>query len=681
MVRQTTLVVVTAAVMVVSSCSGDHAERRSATRTSVALPAASRPPVDLSSLGVDPTTQERCETLAEGCLLPWPSDHFTVADSSTPTGRRLAIDPASTPANSAGVHIDVTDQNRADGFSPGSAIYVQLGELDPADLPGLARLSREPNEASSVLVLDASTGDLVPIWAETDSQADPGEPPMLMIHPARNFGDGHRIVVAVRRLHRPDGTAVEPSAAFAAYRDGQRSSDDTFESRRPAMERVFADLEAAGVERGELILAWDFTVASTKSLTGRMISIRDDALGSLGDEAPVFTVDRVTDRPDPGILRRVQGTFETPLYLTEGGAPGGRLVLDDAGVPQRQPGTFRATYTCQIPEGAATEPSRVALYGHGLLGDQSEVEGDLTRGMSQDHNVGYCATDWYGMAESDIGSAVAALGDLSKFPALPDRLHQSLVAFLFLGRLATNNAGFVSHPAFQVDGEPAFDTSQLYYDGNSQGAILGGALSAVSPDIDRVALGEAGMNYSLLLDRSVDFDDYLLVMRPAYPRRVDRLMGLALAQLLWDRGETNGYANHLTANPLPGVKARDVLLYGAVGDHQVSEYSLRVEAATMGVPALTPVAAPGRVAESDPAALLEEATFPHDGSLYVLFDTGSPPSPAGNTAPREGHDPHDDTPNIPELERLKDQFFRPDGMVERPCDAPCRMPVPPENAD
>ena len=36
-------------------------------------------------------------------------------------------------------------------------------------------------------------------------------------------------------------------------------------------------------------------------------------------------------------------------------------------------------------------------------------------------------------------------------------------------------------------------------------------------------------------------------MRPNYPRRYDRVIGIQLVQLLWDRGETNGYANHVTA--------------------------------------------------------------------------------------------------------------------------------------
>jgi len=125
-----------------------------------------------------------------------------------------------------------------------------------------------------------------------------------------------------------------------------------------------------------------------------------------------------------------------------------------------------------------------------------------------------------------------------------------------------------------------------------------------------------------------------------------------------------------------------VLLLGAVGDHQVTEYSLRAEAATMGVPAHKPIAAPGRVAERDPGWLLAAIEYPRRGSAYFLWDTGSPPSPIGNLPPREGHDPHDDTPNIPEVRALKDQFWHPDGVLQNVCGAqPCSAPVPPENAD
>ena len=497
-----------------------------------------------------------------------------------------------------------------------------------------------------------------------------------------NLEDGHRIVVGMRRLVDASHHRLAPTKAFAAYRDGQRTTDATFESRRPAMDRIFLDLAFAGVHRHDLQLAWDFTVASTRSLTGRMLTIRDDAFRALGSATPAYTVTNVVENPNPQVRRRVEGTLALPLYLTNGGAPGGRFVLGPDGLPRRQPGTFTAQFVCNLPPAAAATPARMALYGHGLFGDLTEVNGGLARTMAEQHDIAYCATNWYGMAEEDLGSAITVLQDLSNMPKIADRLQQGILAFLFLGHLMRDPNGLAANPAFQLDGHTALDTSQLYFDGNSQGAILGGALTAVAQGFTRSTLAEAGMNYSLLLDRSVDFDDYLTILKPSYPSRYDRLIGLAVAQLLWDRGETDGYANHVTRDPLPGTPRHDVLLLGAVGDHQVSEYALRVEAATMRVPAHVPLAQPGRIADDLGSFLRPVPSYPWGGSAYFLWDTGSPSSPVNNTPPRAGHDPHDDTPNIPGVRSLKDQFWHPAGSISDVCGgAACTAPIPPENAD
>jgi hypothetical protein len=159
----------------------------------------------------------------------------------------------------------------------------------------------------------------------------------------------------------------------------------------------------------------------------------------------------------------------------------------------------------------------MSLYGHGLLGDQGEVNGRLVRTMSATYNVAYCATDWIGMAEEDVSNAIAILQDLSQFATLADRLQQGFLNFLFLGRLMRDPAGFASDAAFQLGGAPLLDTDELYFDGNSQGAIVGGALCAVAKDFRRCVLGEAGMNYSTLLQRSVDFDLYKVLLTIGYP--------------------------------------------------------------------------------------------------------------------------------------------------------------------
>jgi hypothetical protein len=643
-------------------------------------------PVDVATLGVDPATQGRCDPIGARCLLPIPNDHFTVVDTSTPNKLRLSLAKESLPANIRGVHIDPTDQNRGDGWSPGSALMVEVAGLDveKSKLPGLRDAQRSLAADSPIVVFDTTSGKRHPFWAEIDANVDPGETPLLIIHPARNFRDAHHIVVGLRGLVDSSGRAIEAPKAFAAYRDGVATTDVTFEARRPSMRSIFSDLARAGVRRSDLQLAWDFTIASTASLTGRMIAMRDDAFAVLGDAAPTFHVDSVTENPNPEVRRRIEGTFKMPLYLTIGGRPHGRLVLDDAGLPVRQAGMFTAQFLCNLPPAAETTPARMSLYGHGLLGDRGEVNGGLTRRMSADYNIAYCATDWYGMSQDDVRIALESLTDLSKFPWIPDRLQQGLLAFLFLGRAMKHPQGFTADDAFRFDGRPALKTDELYFDGNSQGAILGGALIAIAQDFTRAVLGEAGMNYSILLDRSVDFDGYLeAVAKPAYPKRYDRIIGVSVAQLLWDRGETNGYANHATNDPLPGTPQHYVLLLGALGDHQVTEYSLRVEAATMGAAAHVPIADSGRVAEIDPGWLLTPInSYPYNGSAYFLWDTGSPSSPVGNVPPHAGHDPHDDTPNIPEVRQLKDQFWHPNGAIESVCgDHACSAPIPSENAD
>lgn len=693
------LVAAIAAGLLAAGCTEDgdrFTARGGGTPPAAVGAAADAAPVSAESLGIDLTTQDRCDPLDAGCLLPFPSDHFTVADAATPTGRRVRLVAESMPANVKGVHMDPTDWNLNDGFSPGSPILFDLAGVDltASKAPSLVDPATSLADDSPIVVLDATTEQRHPVWVELDAQADAGVAPRVMVHPAVQFPEGHRMVVAVRWMVAAGGTAIEPSPAFAAYRDGQRTTDVTFEARRADMESDFGALAAAGVTRSNLQLAWSFTVASRENTTGRMVAMRDDAFAQLGDAAPTFSVTKVTQRPKDRVYRQVDGTFELPNYLTGTGEPGSRLVLDAAGKPVRQASTFTADFRCMVPESAVNsgkgpaKPARMSLYGHGLLGSRDEVGSSLVRDIADEYDIVYCGTDFYGMAEDDVGNAAAALGEMSTFGSVPDRIQQGLLAFLFLGRLMQHPAGFTADPAFDFGGTSVLDTSQLFYDGNSQGAILGGALTAVAQDFTRSVLGEAGMNYALLLDRSVDFDEYLtLAFRPAYPARNDRMMAIALAGMLWDRGEADGYSQHMTDDPLPGTPAHTVLLLGAVGDHQVTEYSLRVEAATIGARAHVPVAKDGRTVHTDPSWGLPTLTGgdgdpSRKGSAYVLSDTGSPSSPLANLAPRDGHDPHDDTPNIPEIQRLKDAFMRPDGRAIDVCGgAACVFPIPEANKD
>ena len=74
---------------------------------------------------------------------------------------------------------------------------------------------------------------------------------------------------------------MEPSPVFRAFRDDLPSDDPTVAPRRAIFEDIFAQLEAAGVPRASLQLAWDYSTASITSISARMVSMRDDAFARL----------------------------------------------------------------------------------------------------------------------------------------------------------------------------------------------------------------------------------------------------------------------------------------------------------------------------------------------------------------------------------------------------------------
>jgi hypothetical protein len=605
--------------------------------------------IDLT-LTTDPTT---CDPLGgERCLLPFPNDHFTVADDATPTGRRVDLAPGATPANRSGVHVDPTELNRNDGFSPGSAIAVLLPGLDPvaSGLATITDMAASLDRDAPIVIVDADTGERHPYWAELDSRAPDPAHQLLFVRPARNFLEGHRYVVAIRGVVDGAGQPIAPTDVFRAYRDRLRTDVPAVEDRRDHMEDLFRTLRRARVRRSGVTLAWDFTVASGENLSERLLAMRDDAFADLGDAAPAFTVTDVRPSTRANLATEVQGTFQVPSYLTGDGSPG--TVLNNGVGPGSSPipernGEYTARFICTIPSSAThpdgtANPTRMMLYGHGLLGSAREVYGASSRyaGVA---NVTTCATWWIGMSEDDIGAVLAALGDMTAFRTLPDRLQQSMLNAMVLGRLMKHPAGLSSSPAFQAaDGSPLLDQQNLTFNGVSQGGILGGAVTAVAQDWQRAFLGVPAMNYSTLLDRSVDFDVFGTVFDPSYPDWVDRQLVILLAQMLWDRGENDGYAQHLTADPYAGTPEHEVMLYEAFGDHQVANVATEVMARSIGAELRVPALAAGRSPDVEPFWGIEPAgPLPDEGGSYlVIWDFGTAAPPLGNVPNRAGEDPH-----------------------------------------
>ena len=645
------------------------------------------------------------------CMLPYPNDWFTRPDPTSATGRRLDLDPLAMPRNVTGKPVDPTAWNASDGFSPGSELLTVVpgmtrnADLGRSGLPTDLDLAANDAGGLGVVLLDTATGETVPTWSEVDQYtAEAGVVPAgttapvqqdLVIHPAVNLQDGHRYVVALRHLVTDDGSPARPSPAFETYVGDYLHGTRGTDPRIAHMDGVFADLAEAGWRVSssprDLYLAWDFTTASSQNATGRLVAIRDNAFEQLGEtraqvdagvvagRAPAYTVSSVTSftpQQNADVAREIDGSFTVPCYIFPSCSPPVKCGMisgspfddcpspgvfsstdpaDPDATPSQVPGqTYTADFTCVVGrrDFETGVPMRPVEYGHGLFGSRSEVTASPQEEMADRQGMVYCATDWFGFADSDVPNAVLALSDLSNFPVLVDRTEQGELNFLYLQRLLVSPTGFVANAAFRfADGRPLLDLSDgVSYEGNSQGGIYGGTVCAVSVDVRRCALGVPGMDYPLLLPRSTDYvasatltqvlaeEGGQLVSDPSgfsptaaygdvgysnifdffYPDQAQRQLVLDLLSSLWDRADPDGYATHMTytavggplrdctgLGPVPVARVaracpvatpdHHVLLQVAWGDHQVADMTAFDEARTIGAAAVGTPGPSGRL--------------------------------------------------------------------------------------
>ncbi len=298
----------TTAVMISSAGAASHARPA----------AASKPAADCQPFARTP------------CLLPFPNNLYTRRDRTSATGLRVALPAAAMPANAHGQRISGAEYNRNDGFSPGSAMILHVPGLDNprafqrTGSVGLLDMSKAFAKDAPIVVIDEASGQRQLIYTELDANAPTPQTRNLMIVPGKELAEGHTFVVALRRLRTADGNVIAPPPWFKKLRDNKTLPPNE-RSQRGRYTTIFSALNRAGIQRGSLYEAWDFTVGSEKSLTSRLLSVRNDAFGQLGDHnladgkvagrAPGFTVTSNVPLPSDPTIRVVKGSFQAPCYL------------------------------------------------------------------------------------------------------------------------------------------------------------------------------------------------------------------------------------------------------------------------------------------------------------------------------------------------------------------------------
>lgn len=602
-----------------------------------------------------------CNPIAEewSCFYPFPTDLFLTADDTLPSGYRVIVPGEAQPEHIDGGPAEALIENDLDGAS----VFPMLEVLLPApiDAPGLPSHADPsaglPTVESPTLLIDTVTGELVGHFSETKPDPSLGDGPLLAIRPLAPLEPSRRYVVAIQGLTQTsDGLPLQAPERFATMRD--RTSDDV-DMQRYYDGQVFAPIEALGVARGALQLAWAFTTGSDALRTGRLVSIRDQLDAYFNTHTPTVTVTEQVDDPAPHIARRIHGTFEVPSFVTDA-EPGARLILDDDGLPVMG-APFEVPFVAYIPrsvvDGLASDgPGRLLQFGHGFFGSMGET-GGYTVDFAAEHGFVVIAVDWWGMSEADRATLIQAIsGPIHEATRFIERTHQGMANALSLGYAAQQT--FPTLDAFQFEGVTSFDPTDLYFLGISQGHILGGVFAALSPLAKRVVLNGGGASLGFIMTRSRSFGlfEFVIDQALASPRDTQKMLSLLASAL--DPIDPVAWAH----------MARDredltLLLQTGIGDAEVPAQSAHIHARGLGIPLMAP----------SPRDLPGLGSFqgPHSGSGLVEYDFGLGPDPTLTwTIPGE-NEVHEGLRRLTAVKAQLSAFFWPDGKIEATCMGVC----------
>eukprot|EP00937_MAST-01D_sp_MAST-1D-sp2_P002336 g2336.t1 len=644
------------------------------------------------------------------CLLPFPNDYYRSGSPAKLSG----LVNGTFPNTIKGKVLDPSRSgfDQLDGFSPLGPIMTFIPGLDDEQLnaSGVARwwsIDRSLAPDAPITLLGAAE-ERVPYWAELDHASDGGVFPgdrshrALLIWPARRLAAGTRYIVSIDSALAP---AARPSAHFVALRGAGAGDDATLSrshlrgARSAAHFRrtVLGPLRRAGRNISTTNQAWDFTVGSRAQFTERMVAARDDSRVRFNQQGgPKFKIKKVTNyNASSGaagvggvdadhIARKIEGSMQVPMYVnTAVPQPSLRLVLDASGLPVFQR-MAEVKFEVLVPHsvangtfGTAANPARAVQYGHGLFGSMGEVEEGY---LAQDANqFGYVlgATTWIGLSNQDAVPVALMLsgvnGDIDDFASVPDRCTQAMVNALALMQLL--KAGLATDAALTFGGRQplaAANGPTTGYFGNSEGGISGHVYMALSHDVQRGLLGVSGGPYALLLPRSADFADLFPAIKARFEDPVDRILCLALIQLLWDRTEPAGYVDAISRDPLPGNVRHEVLMHYGLGDAQVSWLGAHMLARSLEGGGAAMFASNVREAGEE---LFGFDIVPDDveisnRSAVVGFDYGAPAVPIVNKPPNKKFDAHEKPRRDPRAQAMMAHFFR-TGRVKNFCGGAC----------
>ena len=543
------------------------------TGADTALPA----PAPRAAGAREPLTQPCDGSDTTRCLLPWPSNAFTVADPQRPSGLRVAVDPS---AIVDGESLLMT--NSADGFSRVSPLIIGVPALIPHEVP---------NGAMRLFVAEPGPdfGTELPLHFDVKTDRVAGESIVVAYtHTPMNAGSEH-LVVVTDRLEDDSGTPIVANSATLAARGSMTSAEfaDVDAQMRFAYHAPGrAILQQAGIANDAVIRMWDFTTRSAEDARQPLRALRAAGLDALDAGEVTVAIDDVALpgvlNPQDPVLAIVSGRLgPLPDFFTLDGG----LAFDDSGAPIAQ-GVRDVPFRIVIPAGEGDY--RVVMYSHGAGGDVHDSSFDRLFAENGAAKVGLRIDGW------SEGTIATTIGEL----LMPLRGGERIAATT-IGAIAGASAVFdalegvlgdaLAAPELGAGANPAAGRRPRLESPTWAGGSLGGVVGLIFSNLEtRMAggvLNVPGAAFTHWLPQSSFYTLIEAGLSPNYPTSIDVTLVAAMAQASFDHMDGANWADAREQPPIFAVQV-------SIGDPVLPNVGSHMVAASVGAKHLGQVLTP-----------------------------------------------------------------------------------------
>ena len=558
-------------------------------------------------------------------MLPWPSNTYTAVDTSTATGLRVHVDPASLIATD-----DVTSVNLADGFSTVTPIVTgftaAVGSIPVStDGQGPMRLLVAQHDSPAI-------GTSVPLRFDVEqAQNDSGANESFVFgYPLRPLAANADYVGCVLDdLPTTDGTKLTPPRAVEVAL-GLVEPETLAEAKLAAYHApTRAVLQKAGIDLHHVLTVWDFTTRDANDPLIRLSAMRKAALDAVSSGKVGVTITKVdTSGPAP-IAVAVEGQITgLPKFIDP--MTGSDFTLDASGLPIAN-GTRSAPFRVVIPAG--TGDYHFVMYGHGTGGDYYDTTLDAEIAGAGIAKVGIQYDGWTSedVINTFIGIVKAFNGTRHATGMLMQALADATAIQSALGgvlgdALAAPMLGTTPNPA--AGRKPKSDI--VVWTGGSLGGIMGLVASCADPQVHYGVLNVPGAAWTHYVPKSLIFAMVSGFLLTPYQGQLNALEAVAQTQGLWDEVDGAIWSTQLAG------RNTAFLIQESIGDPVVpnpgSEMVAVVTHATEVGAVIVPIAAGVPTAtEVDGASAITQYKVVSDQPLEV-HGFAAQNTPAGNAA-------------------------------------------------